>query len=106
MRLHTFAQPGPDLRPHLDRNERGRDPAVGDVHGHFATLRHALAELEVDEPDRVFSLGDLVDRGPDSFDAKDYAPSPDATSPPPRATRINSRIRSALDERPPGPRSA
>ncbi len=49
---------------------RGRDLVVGDVHGHFATLRHALAELEVGAGDRLFSLGDLVDRGPDCFQAK------------------------------------
>ena len=45
---------------------KGRDLVVGDVHGHFATLRHALAELEVGAGDRLFSLGDLIDRGPDS----------------------------------------
>ena len=41
----------------------GRDLVVGDVHGHFPTLRHALAELEVGPADRLFSLGDLIDRG-------------------------------------------
>ena len=45
---------------------KGRDLVVGDVHGHFATLRHALGELEVGAGDRLFSLGDLIDRGPDS----------------------------------------
>ena len=45
---------------------------VGDVHGHFETLRHALAELEVGEGDRVFSLGDLIDRGPHSIEALDW----------------------------------
>ena len=48
---------------------KGRDLVVGDVHGHFATLRHALGELEVGAGDRLFSLGDLVDRGPDSRQA-------------------------------------
>ncbi len=48
----------------------GRDLVVGDVHGHFPTLRHALAELEFGAGDRLFSLGDLVDRGPASFEAK------------------------------------
>ena len=47
----------------------GRDLVVGDVHGHFATLRHALAELEVGRGDRLFSIGDLVDRGPHSCEA-------------------------------------
>ena len=72
MRLPTFATPGTDLSPRLERNRRGRDLVVGDIHGHFATLRRALDELEIGEHDRVFSLGDLVDRGPHSFAAKDW----------------------------------
>ena len=76
MKMHTFAPPGANLQPRLDPNDRGRDLVVGDVHGHFATLRRALAELQVGEHDRVFSLGDLVDRGPDSFEAKDWIAGP------------------------------
>ena len=72
MRTHTFASAGTNLSPHLERNRKGRDLVVGDVHAHFATLRRALAELEVGEHDRVMSLGDLVDRGPDSWAAKDW----------------------------------
>ena len=68
----TMAPIGTNLSPHLERNDRGRDFVVGDVHGHFATLRRVLAELEVSEHDRVISLGDLVDRGPDSWAAKDW----------------------------------
>ena len=80
MKMHTYAPPGANLRPRLERNERGRDLVVGDIHGHFATLRHALAALEVGEQDRVFSLGDLVDRGPDSFDAKDWIAGPEPST--------------------------
>ena len=69
MRLHTFAPPGTNLRPRLGRNDRGRDLVVAGVRGHFATLGRALAELEVDEHDRVLSLGNLLDGGPDSLDA-------------------------------------
>ena len=72
MRVQMFASPGTNLARRLERNTRGRDLVVGDIHGHFATLRRALAELEVGEHDRVFSLGDFVDRGPDSFQAKDW----------------------------------
>ena len=72
MRTPTFAPPGTSLSPHLEPNRKGRDLVVGDVHGHFATLRRMLAEIEVGEHDRVFSLGDLVDRGPDSWAAKDW----------------------------------
>ena len=72
MKTYTFAPAGATLCARLGRNDKGRDLVVGDVHGHFAPLRRALAELEVAEHDRVFSLGDLVDRGPDSFQAKEW----------------------------------
>ena len=57
----------------------GRDLVVGDIHGHFATLRRALAELELGEHYRVFSLGDLVDRGPDPWAAKSWIAGPHAS---------------------------
>lgn len=48
-------------------NEQGRDFVVGDVHGHFELLATALDKLDFNtEIDRVFSVGDLIDRGPDS----------------------------------------
>ena len=49
------------------RNDAGRDFVVGDIHGMFAHLRSLLDEAEFDPAtDRLFSVGDLVDRGPDS----------------------------------------
>ena len=46
-------------------NPAGRDLVVGDVHGCFGTLERALAELAFDPArDRLFGVGDLVDRGP------------------------------------------
>lgn len=52
----------------LPRNERGRDLVVGDLHGHRALLERALERLRFDPArDRVLSVGDLVDRGPDSL---------------------------------------
>lgn len=48
-------------------NTRGRDIAVGDIHGHFFRLQHALGKIGFDPSvDRLFSVGDLVDKGPDS----------------------------------------
>lgn len=79
MRVPTFASPGTDLARRVERNHQGRDLVVGDIHGHFATFRRALAELEVGEHDRVFSLGDLVDRGPDSWAAKHWIAGPQAS---------------------------
>ena len=72
MRTETFAPPDMPLSVRLGPNCRGRDLVVGDLHGHFDTLRRALGELEVDERDRLFSLGDLIDRGPRSFEAKPW----------------------------------
>ena len=49
---------------------RGRDLVVGDVHGCFRTLNRALTELRFDPAsDRLFGVGDLVDRGPHSAEA-------------------------------------
>lgn len=51
----------------FDRNTAGRDLIVGDIHGHFSRLQRALDRVGFDpERDRLFSVGDLVDRGPES----------------------------------------
>jgi serine/threonine protein phosphatase 1 len=48
-------------------NESGRDFVVGDIHGMFSHLRALLEQIGFDEAtDRLFSVGDLVDRGPES----------------------------------------
>ncbi len=64
--------PVPSLCAVLPANAGGRDFVVGDIHGHFPTLRRALAELEVGAADRLLSVGDLVDRGPSSEEALDW----------------------------------
>jgi serine/threonine protein phosphatase 1 len=52
------------------RNESGRDFVVGDIHGMFAALTEVLESAGFDEGrDRLFSVGDLVDRGPGSREA-------------------------------------
>lgn len=50
------------------RNTQGRDFIVGDIHGHFSKLLAHLGAIgfDPDEGDRLFSVGDLVDRGPES----------------------------------------
>ena len=51
----------------FDRNERGRDFVVGDIHGMYSALETFLDELSFDRgTDRLFSVGDLIDRGPES----------------------------------------
>ncbi|MBD1589628.1 metallophosphoesterase [Pseudomonas typographi] len=50
-------------------NTAGRDFAVGDIHGHFTRLEAVLSTAGFDpKVDRLFSVGDLVDRGPESID--------------------------------------
>lgn len=50
------------------RNPRGRDFVVGDIHGHFYALELLLEQLDFDpDSDRVFSVGDMIDRGPESW---------------------------------------
>lgn len=48
-------------------NHNGRDLIVGDVHGYFSKLQQALDAVQFDpQKDRLFSVGDLIDRGPQS----------------------------------------
>lgn len=57
------------LVQHFERNAVGRDFAVGDIHGCFSKLQRALDAAGFDPAtDRLFSVGDLVDRGPESAD--------------------------------------
>lgn len=52
---------------HYSLNPLGRDLVVGDVHGCFSLLDAALKQLDFDPTrDRLFSVGDLVDRGGES----------------------------------------
>jgi serine/threonine protein phosphatase 1 len=48
-------------------NRRGRDFVVGDLHGYLVALQDSLARARFHPGrDRLFSTGDLIDRGPDS----------------------------------------
>ncbi|MGZ5575285.1 MAG: metallophosphoesterase [Methylobacter sp.] len=49
---------------HFKLNEKGRDFVVGDIHGCFDKLTDKLREINFDTlKDRLFSVGDMVDRG-------------------------------------------
>jgi serine/threonine protein phosphatase 1 len=51
----------------VPHNRFGRDFVIGDLHGHVPALKEALsARSFIPGRDRLFSVGDLVDRGPDS----------------------------------------
>lgn len=55
------------------KNETGRDFVVGDIHGCFDKLRAELDRVGFKEDaDRLFSVGDLVDRGPHSEEAVEW----------------------------------
>ncbi|WP_114418017.1 metallophosphoesterase [Marinospirillum perlucidum] len=52
----------------LPENCKGRDFAVGDLHGRFSEFQEALRLVDFDPSrDRVISCGDFIDRGPDSL---------------------------------------
>lgn len=60
-----------------DSNPRGRDFVVGDIHGHFHVFERLLEKIDFDpRTDRLFSVGDLIDRGPDSHRAAEFIDMP------------------------------
>jgi len=51
----------------LKNNTVGKDYFVGDIHGCYEQLMEALVKIKFNaHTDRLISVGDLVDRGPDS----------------------------------------
>jgi serine/threonine protein phosphatase 1 len=57
----------------FSKNTQGRDYVVGDIHGCFELLDYRLDEIGFDRSkDRLFSVGDLVDRGPSSERVTEY----------------------------------
>ena len=74
--------PTPEAQPgravvRLGRNGAGRDFVVGDVHGMFRDLEALLAKVGFDEgADRLISVGDLIDRGPDSHRVDEWLAKP------------------------------
>lgn len=53
---------------HFNKNQKGDDYVVGDIHGMYDVLMGELKKIGFDKScDRLFSVGDLIDRGPDSI---------------------------------------
>lgn len=66
-----------ELVKRFAKNTKGNDYVVGDIHGHFMLLRKLLDEVGFDrETDRLFSVGDLVDRGPESTECLKWLDKP------------------------------
>lgn len=62
---------------HFDINIRGCDYIVGDIHGCYSMLDMELDKINFNiEVDRLFCVGDLVDRGPESIDVLDILAQP------------------------------
>lgn len=52
----------------FEPNTKGRDFVIGDLHGSYSCFENLLKNLNFDPAvDRMFSVGDLVDRGPESL---------------------------------------
>lgn len=65
------------LFKYFPENHSGRDFVIGDLHGMFHTLEIMLETLEFDKSkDRLFSVGDLIDRGPQSDRVVSYLEQP------------------------------
>ena len=56
------------MNKYFSKNTVGRDFVVGDIHGCFGLFNDKLKEIEFDKSiDRMFSVGDLIERGEDSM---------------------------------------
>ena len=57
----------------FEKNTTGSDYVVGDIHGCFHLLRRLLTQVNFNpEIDRLFSVGDLIDRGPHSEEVLEW----------------------------------
>lgn len=55
------------------KNNQGKDYVVGDIHGRFDLVYESLKEINFDiKKDRLFCVGDLIDRGPYSKHVVDF----------------------------------
>jgi serine/threonine protein phosphatase 1 len=50
----------------FSKRPQNRRIVIGDIHGHYDGLMSLLQEVSPDSDDRVYFLGDLIDRGPKS----------------------------------------
>lgn len=61
----------------FNENQQGRDFVVGDIHGMFSLLEYQLKKIKFNpKVDRIFSVGDLIDRGPESYRVIEFLDKP------------------------------
>lgn len=61
----------------FSKNQQGRDFVVGDLHGMFSVFESQLEKVNFNpDVDRVFSVGDLIDRGPESHRVLEFLDKP------------------------------
>ena len=53
-------------------SDSARRIIIGDVHGHYQGLQNLFSLLDLDDQDRVYFLGDLIDRGPESAQVVEF----------------------------------
>lgn len=46
--------------------------AIGDIHGEYKKLRNLLDQISPSSEDRLIFLGDLIDRGPESYQVVEF----------------------------------
>lgn len=62
---------------YFSKNHLGKDFVVGDIHGMFSVFESQLEKIGFDpDKDRVFSVGDLIDRGPESYRVLEFLDQP------------------------------
>lgn len=62
---------------HFTKNTQGRDFICGDIHGYFNILEKLLIKHEFNQSiDRLFSVGDLIDRGRGSIHVLEWLSQP------------------------------
>jgi len=67
MQIDVPVNPETALVSRFAKNRSGTDYVVGDIHGEYHKLQRKLASIGFDrQRDRLFCVGDLVDRGADS----------------------------------------
>ncbi|MBS0455367.1 MAG: metallophosphoesterase [Proteobacteria bacterium] len=70
-------RPNPFRLESFSLNRRGRDIAVGDIHGCFQEIATRLTQIGFDKSvDRLFCVGDLIDRGSQSDQVLEWLDEP------------------------------